>query len=197
MTRLDTDHPAIRAALATSASPELAHTMPQVKSPSKHRQRRKMAENAPSDETPFLRPLIVIVPYLPPTLNHMYNANRNGSKRLSDEALKFRAAISKEVADVCAAEPWEYIPGVPLSLTVFLTFGTRARQDADNRVKAGLDALALALGFDDRHVTAIHVYTLGVDPRRPLCELHLGDARRDAAYQHAAAAALGVEYDGA
>lgn len=202
MTRLNVDHPAIRDALNTSKDTQ---TSPVPRYATKHTPRDsrdgKKLKTAPvksgSEYTeqcaPFLPPLTIIIPALPPTVNHMYAANKHGGKRLTDEAKAFREAVAEELADVCRLTRWRYVAGVPLSLTLFLTFGTHARQDGDNRLKAAADALALALGFDDRCIAAYHVYTLGVDPRRPLCEMRLTDARHDAAYQRAAAAALGVE----
>jgi Holliday junction resolvase RusA-like endonuclease len=183
VTRLADNHPAIREALATiPLERAVCHSKPR-------KQRQHATEQTPQDSVPFLHPLTVIVPRLPPSVNHMYLANKHGGKRLTDEAKAFREAVAEEVQDMCRLTRWRYVAGVPLSLTLFLTFGTKARQDGDNRLKAAADALALALGFDDKDIAAFHVYTLGVDPRRPLCEMRLTDARQDAAYQRAAAAA--------
>lgn len=43
----------------------------------------------------------------------------------------------------------------------------------DNRAKSAIDALALALGFDDSRVEDIRIRRVGVDPKRPLCEMIL------------------------
>jgi Holliday junction resolvase RusA-like endonuclease len=117
--------------------------------------------------------LTVIVPILPPTANHMYKPNGRGGKLLTDEAITFRAEIAVEVREVVRLTGWR-MPAGPLQLTLLLTFGTRARRlDIDNRIKSAQDALALALGFDDSRIDRIVIERVGVDPKRPLCEMIL------------------------
>ena len=78
-----------------------------------------------------------------------------------------------EARETARLTGWQ-VPSGRLQLTMLLTFGTRAtRVDIDNRIKTGLDALALALGFDDSRVDRIVIERVGVDPKRPLCEMIL------------------------
>lgn len=126
-----------------------------------------------------MQPLIVIVPLLPPSVNHMYASNRDGSKRLTQEALTFRQAVAAEARSTANLTGWR-VPDGRLKLAIKLTFGSRARQDIDNRAKSAIDALALALGFDDVRIDRVVIERIGVEPRRPLCELILAafDGRR-------------------
>lgn len=87
----------------------------------------------------------------PPTVNHMYIARRSGGKALSDEAQTFRALVA--LAVIGAGRP--QVPAGDLAFTLRVWFPTRRKSDLDNRLKAALDAAALALGFDDRRVARI------------------------------------------
>lgn len=117
--------------------------------------------------------LTVIVPILPPSANHAYRPNGRGGKLLTDEHTAFRLYVMAEARATARLCGW-VLPGGRLQLTMRLTFGTqRARVDIDNRIKTGLDALALALGFDDSRVDRIVIERVGVDPKRPLCEMIL------------------------
>lgn len=126
-----------------------------------------------------MRPLIVIVPLLPPSVNHMYAANRDGGKRLTQEALTFRQSVAAEARSTVNLTGWR-VPDGRLKLAIKLTFGSYARCDIDNRAKSAIDALALALAFDDARIDRVVIERVGVDPRRPLCELILAafDGRR-------------------
>lgn len=90
---------------------------------------------------------------LPPSVNHMYKSTHRGGKALTDEALTFRWLV-KEALMGKPTPP----AGEPLELSIWLTFPTGRRADADNRIKALQDACALALDFDDVQIRALHVY---------------------------------------
>lgn len=96
------------------------------------------------------------LPMLPPTVNHMYRNTNRGGKVLTDEAQTFRQ-------EVALAMRGQSAPDGLLACTVQLTFGRRKgrtrRLDADNRIKALADAVALALGFDDSRIVEWHVYS--------------------------------------
>lgn len=106
---------------------------------------------------------------LPPTVNHMYVTCGGGRKALSDEAGMFRALVLQALN---GERPT--LPDGPLALTLRLTFGTRHRQDIDNRIKAALDAVALALRFDDCRVSRIVVERAGYAAKQPRCEITIG-----------------------
>lgn len=116
--------------------------------------------------------LTVIVPILPPTVNHMYIATRDGGKALSDQAQAFRKLAGYEARITANTIGWT-VPQGRLRLTIALTFGDRRNQDIDNRAKAGIDALALALGFDDSRIDELVIRRAGYDKGRPLCEMIL------------------------
>ena len=114
--------------------------------------------------------LTVIVPVLPPTVNHMYALNRDGSKRLTDEAQSFRAYVVAEARSTARLTGWR-LPAGALEFEIKLTYGTKHRTDIDNRVKAALDAIAIAFDFDDTRIERIVIERAGIDPKRPLTEM--------------------------
>ena len=88
-------------------------------------------------------PLVIWLPLLPPSINHLYRPGpRRGQRVLSDEARAFRAYVVSEVALQARHEGWS-VPDGDLWITIRLTFGSRARMDIDNRVKAALDAVGV------------------------------------------------------
>jgi Holliday junction resolvase RusA-like endonuclease len=114
--------------------------------------------------------ITIVVPALPPSANHMYVTLRGGKKALSAETETFRALVW---ADVLHAPERPVLPDGPLALTLRLTYGTKRRQDLDNRIKSAQDAVALALRFDDCRIARITAENAGYDPGRPLCEMTL------------------------
>lgn len=114
--------------------------------------------------------LTIILPILPPTVNHMYASNKGGGKRLTSEAQAFRVEAILRTRNAAALSGYA-LPAGPLALEMRLTFPTNRRQDIDNRIKSALDALALALDFDDTRIVRITVERAGYGAAR--CELTL------------------------
>lgn len=114
--------------------------------------------------------VVIWIPLLPPSVNHMYRNNGRGGRVLTDEAQAWRRLVAAEVAALGSPR----LAGGPLELTLRLTYGTRRRTDIDNRIKAALDALALALDFDDARVARIEVLHAGYATGRPACEMVIG-----------------------
>jgi len=117
-------------------------------------------------------PITITVAALPPTVNHMYVTCKGGRRALGPQAEVFRALVLEQVTEARPA-----VPCGPLALTVRLWFGDRRKADIDNRLKAAIDALALALHFDDSRIHEIHAVRVGCDPGRPRCELVLSGVR--------------------
>ena len=92
---------------------------------------------------------------LPPATNHLYPSGRDGRRHLSAEG----RAWGQMVADECmAARVPPFIGRTHLHLRVDIDFvGMTDRRDIDGGVKILLDALAEALGFDDRWIDELHV----------------------------------------
>ncbi len=91
----------------------------------------------------------VVLPGLPPALNNLYPTGRDGRRHLSAEGRQWH----RTVADACTAARLLPFPQKRVYLSVHLEFvGLNYASDVDGRAKAVLDALADALGFDDRYV---------------------------------------------
>jgi Holliday junction resolvase RusA-like endonuclease len=114
--------------------------------------------------------LCIIVPMLPPTVNHCYRPNGRGGRILTDEAQTFRQVVALEIRDMLMRTGWQ-LPAGRLEFELKLTYGTRARTDIDNRAKSAIDAVALALGFDDQRIDRVVIERAGYEARRPLCEM--------------------------
>jgi len=111
----------------------------------------------------------IIIDALPPTVNHMYITCKGGRKALSAEAEAFRKLVLAALSGVLPA-----VPEGPLEFTLRLTLDTKRRQDIDNRIKAALDAVAIALRFDDCRVSRIIVERAGYAAKQPRCEIEIG-----------------------
>ncbi len=116
--------------------------------------------------------LTVIIPTLPPTINHCYKSIGKGRKALTDEALSFRSEVSAEARTTARLTGWK-LPDGPLEFHLYLTYGNRRNTDIDNRAKAAIDALALAIGFNDARIDKIQIERVGYDKDKPLCEMVL------------------------
>ena len=108
----------------------------------------------------------IVVPQVPPTLNHMYK--HHGSRRiLTDEAWAFRQIVALACR---GAAP---LPAGALRFEMRVVFPDKRRRDVDNRIKAALDALEQALGFDDSRVEDMHI-SKRVEPGQSYCVLWIG-----------------------
>ena len=117
---------------------------------------------------------------LPPSVNNQYVSV--GRRRvLSKEAQHFKRDVAKLVAGLRergALSAGQERAFAEELLGVYLTFyyTTPMRRDLDGGLKIALDALADALGFDDRAVVDLHL-TKQIDPLRPRLEVELETIR--------------------
>jgi len=119
-----------------------------------------------------MKSLTVIVPILPPTVNHMYRSAGNGRKVLTDEVHAFRKHVWAEATETARLTGWT-LPDGALELHMFITYGNKRNTDIDNRIKSAVDALAIALGFNDARIDRLVVERAGIEKDRPLCEMVL------------------------
>jgi crossover junction endodeoxyribonuclease RusA len=126
----------------------------------------------PSRQTATLR---LSLP-LPPGVNNQYVTV--GRRRvLSKEAQAFKRDVAKVMERARAAG--SVTPAIETALRngllgVYLDFyfETPMRRDLDGGLKIALDALAEALGFDDRAIVDLHL-TKRLDPLHPRLELEI------------------------
>ena len=110
--------------------------------------------------------LLVELPLLPPTTNHLYIGTGKGRHRhpkyIEWEKIAFPAfrLARSEIG-------WEHTEGQLYQLILWLEFGDRRRTDASNRIKAAEDVLASALEFDDQHIVDPRALHCGVVPKKP------------------------------
>lgn len=124
--------------------------------------RRRTPENGAHAATGASAPLVVSVAGLPPTVNHMYLTVRGGGRVLTPEARDWYDRACSAIAESAAGY---VVPSGPLKLTIVLYHLSRAR-DLDNALKAAQDALAKALGFDDKRIDYLAVARgVGKPPR--------------------------------
>jgi Holliday junction resolvase RusA-like endonuclease len=116
--------------------------------------------------------LTVILPTLPPTINHAYKSIGHGKKALTDEALAFKGMVLKEVLDIVNTTGWT-LPAGSLEFHRYLTYCDKRNTDIDNRVKLAIDAVAAALKFNDARIDEIRIKRVGYDKGKPLCEMVL------------------------
>lgn len=82
-----------------------------------------------------------------PTVNHYYG-QRGNHRFVKPAGMKYRA----EVADIVADAGYRTLEG-RLAVFMAMSFGSRHRNDLDNRLKASLDALTHAgLWLDDSQI---------------------------------------------
>lgn len=98
-------------------------------------------------------PLIVTVAGLPPTVNHLYVTARGGRRVLTEAARAWYDAAIPAIRE--GARGYAVPPGY-LRLSIVLYHLPRSR-DIDNALKAAQDALARALGFDDKRIDVLTV----------------------------------------
>jgi crossover junction endodeoxyribonuclease RusA len=117
---------------------------------------------------------------LPPGVNNQYvSAGRR--RVLSKEAQAFKRDVAKLVER--ARNAGTVTPAIEAALRdgllgIYLDFffETPMRRDLDGGLKIALDALAAALGFDDRAVVDLHL-TKRLDPLHPRLELEIETIR--------------------
>jgi crossover junction endodeoxyribonuclease RusA len=127
---------------------------------------------------------------LPPSVNSQYLSV--GRRRvLSPTAKAFNRDVTKLVAAQrssgrLAPHVERQIAGSLLGLYLVYFFETPHRRDLDGGLKIALDALAAALGFDDRAVVDLHL-TKRIDPLHPRVDVEIetiADWEFDRTYQY-------------
>jgi Holliday junction resolvase RusA-like endonuclease len=114
---------------------------------------------------------------LPPSIGTVYRKRGHGrgmfmTKEGTDFKKEAIMLIQMNKPQIAGATFYE---GQRFSLKLTLHFPDRRRCDIDNRVKLCQDALADALGFDDKQIDQLIVERGEPDKARPRCELFLTD----------------------
>ena len=113
---------------------------------------------------------------LPPGVNNQYlTVGRRRvlsaqAKSFNRDVMKIIAALRSKGALSPAAE--RSIAESLLGIYLVYYFETPLKRDLDGGLKITLDALASAIGFDDRSVVALHL-SQRIDPLRPRVEIEI------------------------
>jgi crossover junction endodeoxyribonuclease RusA len=113
---------------------------------------------------------------LPPGVNNQYVSAGN-RRVLSGPARAFKRNVGKLVGALRSSgklAPGEEraVAGSHLGIYLVYFFETPRKRDLDGGLKITLDALADALGFDDRDVVDLHL-TKRIDPLHPRVEVEI------------------------
>ena len=118
---------------------------------------------------------------IPPSVNNLY-INRTWKDRktgkhvtrriLTQEAKTYKEVVSWEVTAAAMRAKWEY-QGHRISFMLDLIFRDHRRRDITNCIKIIEDAVAEALGFDDRVVDYFLVRRMGVDKHHPVARVSI------------------------
>jgi Holliday junction resolvase RusA-like endonuclease len=136
-------------------------------------ERARRSGQRPQD-IPKPPPFTAAIP-LPPSLNNAYPSGKTRRYK-SPELVAFKHEAIPLLRQAANAANFAPPPGASLRLVLRLWFATGqsyGASDASNRIKAAEDALAEALGFNDRCVTDVRAIKCGVDRAAPRCEIEL------------------------
>ena len=115
--------------------------------------------------------MIAITLPVGPSVNHCYVTTRQGRRVLSAEARRYVETAVLLVRAEAARSGLAISGKARLCLTARIWF-ERDNRDADNALKLPVDALAEALGINDRWIKEWHIYS-AVDKRNPRIEVEL------------------------
>ena len=95
--------------------------------------------------------LLCTLDLVPPSVNHAYITTRRGARILTADAAAFRNAAILVVRTAARQQGFIVPPKKSLALTLYFFFA-RNNRDGDNAVKILQDAIAEALGFNDKRI---------------------------------------------
>lgn len=131
---------------------------------------------APANDKVSLPTTLLLELPLPPGVNNQYVTV--GRRRvLSKPARTFKQDVAKQIERLrisgeLGRQAEAALAGSLLGVYLTFYFETPRRRDLDGGLKIALDALATAIGFDDRDVVDLHL-TKQIDPLRPRLEVQL------------------------
>jgi len=89
---------------------------------------------------------------IPPSTNTAYFNVPGRGRVLSEAARTFKELAIYNCLRAAKKQDWHYVPDTPLQLKLVLHFNHNGKRDLSNRIKLIEDALAQALGFDDKMI---------------------------------------------
>lgn len=101
--------------------------------------------------------LTIIIPGLPPPLNHAYSHTAGGGKRRNEDVIAWQDAATLVVRNTAQVQGWRVPPKTLLAIEIRFTAPDILRWDLDGRLKMLLDAIAVGIGVDDAYFTALYV----------------------------------------
>lgn len=104
-----------------------------------------------------VRSLTVELPRLPPSSNNAYMNTYGRGRALTPEARTWKAAAILLIRHAAVAAGFTPAPRTSLRLEIHLSLPAVRRSDASGRIKLLEDAVAAAIGIDDRYVDELVV----------------------------------------
>ena len=129
--------------------------------------RHKQPEVKQEDRPPSSSELHLKLP-IPPSSNTMYDNAPGKGRVLTADARAFKGGAGLIARTRAREQGWYYTTGHRLEITLVLHF-VDDRRDIDDAVKSVQDAVATALGFNDRVVDKLTVVRGEIAPSQPQC----------------------------
>jgi Holliday junction resolvase RusA-like endonuclease len=105
--------------------------------------------------TPAAGVLVVVLPSLPPPLNHIYHNRAQGGRMLTAPARAWQDAMALLIGATARATGWAVGPRTELDVALDFSDPAMLRSDVDGKLKLVIDALAAGIGVDDRFVRRV------------------------------------------
>jgi Holliday junction resolvase RusA-like endonuclease len=108
-----------------------------------------------------------------PSLNNLYPTNRATGKRFKAPAARdYAAEAVPRIREAMHQQQFYPADDARLGIICRVWFKTD-RRDLDNSQKLVQDAIATALGIDDRQVDYIEIHRMSLDLQHPRCEVEV------------------------
>lgn len=107
---------------------------------------------------------------LPPSTNHAYITDKEGRRRISEDGQKYKQNALLITKVFARKQGFGYRKGERVGIWLELHFEA-ANRDISNCVKLLEDAIAAALGFNDKVVDELHVKAVSRNSDDPHCDV--------------------------
>lgn len=111
--------------------------------------------------------------YNVPSTNTVYKRAANGRLYMTDAGTVFKKATALIVRNASQHARFAVPPKARLAIMLTHHFVDNRPRDVDNYNKLAIDAIAAALGFNDKQIDGLHNFRGEQDKTNPHCEVRL------------------------